>query len=910
MSSPDEDLTFDPVAGPSAFDSAQAREGGHHEMGPPKGGHDDQGGHFDSLGVTSAATVGTQTAAPATSRPTGFAPGAIIAGRYRLVALLGRGGMGEVYRADDLTLDQPVALKFLPSMVADGDTRLSQFHNELRVARQVSHKNVCRLYDLGEAQGRRFLTMEYVDGEDLGSLLRRIGRIPHDKAVQIARQLCAGVAAAHERGVLHRDLKPANVMIDGDGNVRITDFGIATAAGEAANEFAGTLQYMAPEQFAGKGASIKSDVYALGLTLYEIFTGKRAQDSKTLDELKKFHEHGTHTTPSSIVRDLDPAVERVILRCLDRDPDRRPASALVVAAALPGADPLAAALAAGETPSPEILAAAGEADALGVRHGLTAVALIVAGLLAFANLSPRSSIVGRVPIDKPAAVLIDKANALVTSLGYTDPIGDRAYRFVQAEDYVEWIRGTRRDVNRWDVLSSGTPSAVRFWYRTSPRDMRPLARGAVTLTDPPLTETGQRLVTMDGAGRLMEFRSVPPQYEKEDTAPVAPSWDALFAAAGLQMSAFSPVTPQWTPRDYADVRSAWEGPLPGNPGIMLRVEAGVYRGKPVSFLVTGPWTRPSLMIVPRRATADTMAAWILVSVIGALLAAAALLAWRNIKADRADRQGAARLALFIGGSVLASWIVEAQHSTSRIDVEFTAFLNGLGDVALGAIGVWTMYVALEPYVRRFWPDSLLGWSRLLAGHIKDPRVGRDVLIGALFGAALGLVEMTKFAIIPGLGYPAPRPAFATRLEVLSGLGPLVNVWMEQTSNAVVSALLTVLVVVVLRLALKRNWLALPISVVLLSTSLNYIGGMGLWGLLFPIVGGLLMTLVTVRFGLLSLIVARLVWNVIYTVPMMPDMNHWSATAGNWTIALLVALTLWAFYASRAGQPLLGSLLKE
>src|SRR5881628_2742747 len=124
-----------------------------------------------------------------------FAPGSIIAGRYRLVALLGKGGMGEVYRADDLTLDQPVALKFLPAGIASNETRLAQFHNELRVARQVSHKNVCRLYDLGDADGRRFLTMEYVDGEDLASLLRRIGRIPQDKAIDLARQLCAGVSA-------------------------------------------------------------------------------------------------------------------------------------------------------------------------------------------------------------------------------------------------------------------------------------------------------------------------------------------------------------------------------------------------------------------------------------------------------------------------------------------------------------------------------------------------------------------------------------------------------------------------------------------------------------------------------------------------------------------------------------------
>src|SRR5262245_60612948 len=249
--------------------------------------------------VTVAPSGATGTVTPSGSAR--FAPGAIIAGRYRLVALLGKGGMGEVYRADDLTLDQPLALKFLPDGVAADAQHLAQFHNELRTARQVSHRNVVRLYDLGEADGRRFLTMEYVDGEDLASLLRRIGRFPQDRALAIARQLCAGVAAAHDRGVIHRDLKPHNVMIDGDGDVRITDFGIATAAADAGGEFAGTPQYMAPEQLRGSAASVKSDIYALGLILFEVFTGRRVHDAKTIGELKALHDTGHITTPSSVV---------------------------------------------------------------------------------------------------------------------------------------------------------------------------------------------------------------------------------------------------------------------------------------------------------------------------------------------------------------------------------------------------------------------------------------------------------------------------------------------------------------------------------------------------------------------------------------------------------------------------------
>src|SRR5580658_2681011 len=207
-----------------------------------------------------------------------FLPGRLLASRYRIIALLGKGGMGEVYRADDLTLGQPVALKFLPEEASRDEGLLERFRNEVRIARRVSHPNVCRVYDVGEVDGYSFFTMEYVDGEDLASLLRRIGRLPQDKALDIARQLCAGLAAAHAKGVLHRDLKPANIMLDGRGQVVITDFGLAGVADDIrGNEIrSGTPAYMAPEQLAGKEVSTRSDIYALGLVLYEVFTGKRA----------------------------------------------------------------------------------------------------------------------------------------------------------------------------------------------------------------------------------------------------------------------------------------------------------------------------------------------------------------------------------------------------------------------------------------------------------------------------------------------------------------------------------------------------------------------------------------------------------------------------------------------------------
>ncbi|MFN2454965.1 MAG: protein kinase [Pyrinomonadaceae bacterium] len=271
-----------------------------------------------------------------------FIAGTILDSRYRILGLLGRGGMGEVYKAEDLKLGQIVALKFLPENFAEDKTALERFYGEVRTARQVSHPNVCRVFDIGEVEGSHFISMEFIDGDDLSSLLRRIGRLPHDKAVEIARQLCAGLHAIHQVGVLHRDLKPANAIIDGRGRARITDFGIAGLESELRDSAsgAGTPAYMSPEQITGKELTAKSDLYSLGLVLYEIFTGRQAFEAETINELIRKHKTAAPTTPSEFVKDIDPLVERIILRCLEKDPRERPASAMQVALMLPGGNPL------------------------------------------------------------------------------------------------------------------------------------------------------------------------------------------------------------------------------------------------------------------------------------------------------------------------------------------------------------------------------------------------------------------------------------------------------------------------------------------------------------------------------------------------------------------------------------------
>src|SRR5262245_62067153 len=420
-----------------------------------------------------------------------FLPGTVIAERYRIYGLIGRGGMGEVYRADDLKLRQSVALKFLPRDVETNTARRTLLLNEVRIARQISHSNVCRVYDVGEVEGRHFLSMEYVDGEDLSGLLRRIGRLPRDKAIQIARQLCAGLAAAHEQGVLHRDLKPSNVMIDGRGRARITDFGLARLDEEihGADVRAGTPAFMAPEQLAGKGVTVRSDLYSLGLVLYELFTGQPAFKAPTPAEAARRKLETTPTSPAHLIEGFDPAVERVILRCLERDPANRPASAPAVAAALPGGDPLAAALAAGETPSPELVAEAGAAGGLRPALAWACLAAIAIGVVLAVFLASRSQLTRIVPLPKPPDVLCDRAREIIRTIGYTDPPSDTDFGFLFESGYIPHVAADRSSPPGWSRLATGPPYAIAFWFRQSPRPLIPYDDiGAVptSVSDPPL----------------------------------------------------------------------------------------------------------------------------------------------------------------------------------------------------------------------------------------------------------------------------------------------------------------------------------------------------------------------------------------------------------------------------------------
>jgi predicted Ser/Thr protein kinase len=834
-----------------------------------------------------------------------FLPGALLANRYRIVALLGRGGMGEVYRAHDLTLAQEVALKFLPEVAARNPAALARFYNEVRIARQVSHANVCRVYDLGEVEGQPYLSMEYIDGEDLGSLLRRIGRLPSDKAVEIARQLCAGLAAAHAKGVLHRDLKPANVMLNGRGQVVVTDFGLAALADEIPGEEIrnGTPAYMAPEQLAGREVTVQSDIYSLGLVLYEIFTGKRAFEASTLAELVRLHSETSPVNPSTLVKELDPAVESAILRCLDPEPSKRPSSALAVAARLPGGDPLAAALAAGETPSPQMVAASGETAALSWKIAVPSLAAALVGLVALVFLAATSSMIEKAQLTKPPEVLADKARELIQSLGYTAPPGDSAYAFDSNSDFLNAVEKADKPHPQWEQIARSRPSPLTFWYRQSPEPLLAegmnsdlLIPGIIAEDEPKPTLSGMIDVQLDPQGRLTYFEALPPEKEDSPGQTSPPDWNALFAAAGLDLSKFQPATPVWASLAAADVRQAWTGEWPGYNHRPLRVEAAAWHGRPVFFSLIGPWTRAARMPSSEPTGAGRLAERILLSImiLVPILAAAFLARWNFVR-GKGDRRGAMLLAILIFSLHMVLWTFQA-HFSSAGNFAYLLALAISGALFWGGV-VWVLYLALEPYVRRYWPQALISWTRVFARRWRDPLVGRDVLYGAVIGILFCDIFVLAYHLAARLG----APSAIADTNYLGSARIAIGAWLEHIPGSISGTLLVFLILFLFRVLLRKSWLG-AIGFILLFTALKSVSS-DYPAVSWPIEAILYTILAAgaLRFGLVALVVALFTADMALNIPITLNPSAWYFTGSTLALATVAALAIWGFYTALAGQ---------
>ena len=770
------------------------------------------------------------------SRPAqGFAPGTLLADRYRIVSLAGRGGMGEVYRADDLKLGQMVALKFLPAALERDPAARERLFAEVRNARTVSHPNVCRVYDIGEmdgpalsepsgsreSKGRAFLTMEYIDGEDLASLLRRIGRLPAPKALDIARQLCAGLASAHDKGVLHRDLKPANVMIDGRGQARITDFGLAVERGhdEPPADAAGTLAYMAPERFDGVPATVQSDLYALGLVLYEACTGHAPFAADTVDAWARAHRDLAPAAPSSHAGDLEPAVERAILRCLEKEPAKRPASAALVAAALPGGDPLAAVIAAGETPSPELVAASGEEGTLPrARAWLWLLACLGALAIVPVTLIP-FSLAEHVPMNLSPDALQARARDTLEALGHSGMPVDSAWWFRADEDQLDRLNRLRPS-EALAKLRTAQPGPVVFCYRQSPAALTPLGFGGrVSAADPP-PQAGDAYLEADLRGRLLALRVTPP------------------------LSGAAP-------------------PLPDAP-VPARALPAVYVALNVAFWVA--------------------------------LAVMALFARRNLRLGRCDRAAARTLALAVVVVWTAHRTLAVHSPLAGLDLFNEAGL--LAQPLLLGLFAWVAYLGGEPYFRRAWPHLLIASTRLLEGRWRDALVGRAVLAGVLVGTIFALpasVATLRALDLAGGGPSVFLPAMfargpsfvASRVMWLALAAIETALWLTVLFVARLASRRTgVAWAVFAALMVGFGFLGLQ-SV--RPASVNPL-------LLLPFASffWLLLAWLLWKYGALALAVAFLVSTLVGDGPWTMDVSRWYAWRGALVLAAVATLAVWGF----------------
>ena len=852
---------------------------------------------YSSSNAASAITSSSKLGAISLVEDEGrFLPGSIVAGRYRILSMLGKGGMGEVYRATDLTLAQSVALKFLPEEAARNERWLERFHSEVRIARQISHPNICRVYDIGEFEGTPFISMEYVDGDDLGALLGSIGRLPSDKALETARKLCAGLAAAHDKGVIHRDLKPQNIMISRRGEIVIMDFGLAAVAdslggAEARN---GTPAYMAPEQLRGSEVTAKSDIYALGLVLYELFTGKKPYEAKSIPELIQLQEAQSSITMTSMAADIDPAVEKIIKRCLHPDPAMRPSSPLAIAAALPGGDPLAAALAAGETISPELLAASGKREPVPFKYTFPVLVIVLLVLIARPFVGQVIYNVNYGPASMPPEVLAQKARDNAAMLGYTDRPADSAHFVRYNNGYMSWVNQKEIKQPEWKKLFHNEP-ALLLRYRQSPRLLIAPPDGSVTESRPPQDVSGMWSMEVDSRGLLRRFEAVPPQFvERGSEAPKPFDPEPAFKAAGLEIAKFTEVPPQWTPTSGYDSRRAWKGKHPMISEIEIGVRAAAFQGKITDFAIVWPWTKPTKMEAPDQSSGAVARQMAVTFFQGTGLLFCLWMGRRNIRLGRGDQKGAWKIAI-------AYFVLDVLQFQARIhfvpDGESINFvMEHLAGTVFTAALLWLLYVALEPVVRARWPHSIVTWSRALNGQFSDPQLGSHILYGCLAGVYIACIYLGVVGVSMYLGYDRP---LAVSLEAAESTRSWISVTAGGLKGGLSTGMMIMFLIFGMRQLCRRDWIAAIVAAAFLSMQAvgqsdgNVYLLITLWMLVF---GGLIYSLM--RIGMVAAGVGVLVANTLLNNPSNLDPQIWYAIPGYLQLIGIAAMAWFGFLKSR------------
>ena len=536
---------------------------------------------------------------------------------------------------------------------------------------------------------------------------------------------------------------------------------------------------------------------------------------------------------------------------------------------------------------------------------------ILAGLALAAYLSPRAYRHGHVPLEKPPDALVEKSKEIARRLGYTEKPADIAWGFSGNGDYRRWVEEHDQSKDRWKGIESGRPAAIYFWYRQSSVPLiaeRFRGDGAgeilVRETDPPPSVAGMVGMELDPLGRLIRFEAVPSSAIIPAAADRPPDWEALFAEAGLDRAAFASSEPRWLPPFYADSRMAWAEGKPERADRPLRVEAAAYRGRPVYFELVGPWSRPPRVPPGESRTRSNAFQIFLASLFTVLLVGGALLARRNLLLGRGDRRGAMRLAAFIFLCFMLSWALEASH-VGNIS-EYPLFIQGLGTSLFLAGLSWLIYIALEPLIRRRWPDSLIAWSRLLSGRFTDPLVGRVLLAGALLGVFEGIWSEVGQLTLRAFQAAPPIPPFSWN-DTLLGPRFVAGHLVEGSAVAMLLALAFALLFFLLRAVLRKEWLAVGAFALIMAVPLSGVarenlGQGGSIAAAFGLVLGAAMILVFLRFGLLALVFG-LYFGHFLEFPLTTDSSAWYAGTSLFLLLALAALAVYGFRIAVAGQPL-------
>lgn len=816
-----------------------------------------------------------------------FLPGTVIDNRYRIVSLSGRGGMGEVYRADDLKLGHTVALKFLPPDLVRDPKRLAYFHQEVRLTRQISHPNVCRVYDIGEVNGQPFLSMEYIDGEDLRVLLRRIGRLPPDKGVEIAQQLCAGLAAAHEKGVLHRDLKPANIMLDGRGQVRITDFGLAKLVDERQKgEIAGTPAYMAPEQLLDGQTSKQSDLYSLGLVLAEMLLGKPVIANRNVTDLITHHRSSESSIESLSSVDIDPIVERAVLACLQRRPADRPTSARELAMWLPGGDPLEAAIAAGRTPSPELVANAQDKDQLPLLWAVMAMVIICLGIAAsmmFASKRIRM-------LETSPQVLSDRCEEILEQLGYPDlPANTASGATANLRLVRDLDDGRFGGIDAW--LTEHHQPSYLYWRRwTDGTFVAEHFHAPYGLEfESPVSHSKQYAsVIVDGDGKLLRLEVQLPEREVGESAEGEPTitdsaavnWAAVVKLAGFDLEQLTQSPIESKPPVFCEDSIAWV------TADDRQIQAGLSNGKVNYFEIVG---------VSEMMEIESEGSPVIDALFRSILLLIILVAWLNVRSGRADWSGAIHAALLMGGLYFALEVVSINPTSTTLSRDIFGLLGerAWGHVLVHVFDAGAMYLAIEPYVRRYWPRSLVGLARFLSFRWNDATIGKELLIGITSGGAIGLLGYSTGLLVDHERLFDPMPQVASAQTWTAAR-------MHMLSGVFLTTFILVSFGVVARAIFKREAASYVSLLILLTLMFSRAPEEASWARGIIIIGALLLSFALfTRVGFLAALVS--VWTaaaLAFTVP--PNLDGWYAGYAIVSYGFILVVAMFGFATSQGG----------